>query len=101
VTGGWGQRTGLTSFTLVRSRGRVIGAKAIATVLVGVVSMAIAFAIGALGNLLGSAIVGVDTVWDISLVGAAQIVLGDLTGLLIRDVDGHAVMLSARSGQHE
>ena len=83
VTSEWSQRSGLTSFTLVPSRGRVIGAKAIATVLVGLASMVIAFAIGALGNLLGSAIVGVDTVWDISLVGAAQIVLGDLVGMAI------------------
>jgi catechol 2,3-dioxygenase-like lactoylglutathione lyase family enzyme len=34
-------------------------------------------------------------------VSPGPVVLGDLTGLLIRDVDGHAVMLSARSGQHE
>lgn len=83
VTSEWSQRSGLTTFTLVPSRGRVIGAKAIATVLVGVASMAVAFAIGALGNLLGSAIVGVDTVWDISMANAAQIVLGDLVGMAI------------------
>ena len=35
VTGEWSQRSGLTTFTLVPSRGRVIGAKAIATLLVG------------------------------------------------------------------
>ena len=67
VTSEWSQRSGLTTFTLVPSRGRVIGAKAIATFLVGVVSMAVAFAVGALGNLGGSALAGVDTVWDISL----------------------------------
>src|SRR5688572_15962679 len=83
VTSEWSQRSGLTSFTLVPSRGRVIGAKAIATVLVGLVSMAVAFAVGALGNLGGSALAGVDTVWDISLAGAAQIVLGDLVGMAI------------------
>ncbi|MEO5663897.1 MAG: ABC transporter permease [Nocardioides sp.] len=83
VTSEWSQRSGLTTFTLVPSRGRVIGAKAIATVLVGLASMVVAFAIGALGNLLGSAIVGVDTVWDISMANAAQIVLGDLVGMAI------------------
>jgi hypothetical protein len=83
VTSEWSQRTGLTSFTLVPSRGRVIGAKAIATFLVGVLSMAVAFAIGAIGNLLGSAIVGVDTVWDVSLAAAAQIILGNLVGMAI------------------
>lgn len=83
VTSEWSQRTGLTSFTLVPSRGRVIGAKAIATFLVGIASMAVAFAVGALGNLGGSALAGVDTVWDISLTSAAQIVLGDLVGMAI------------------
>ena len=83
VTGEWSQRSGLTTFTLVPSRGRVIGAKAIATFLVGIVSMAVAFAVGALGNLAGSALAGVDTVWDISLSTAPQIVLGNLVGMAI------------------
>ncbi|GAA2112931.1 ABC transporter permease [Nocardioides bigeumensis] len=83
VTSEWSQRTGLTTFTLVPSRGRVIGAKAIATCLVGVVSMAVAFAVGALGNLAGSALAGVDTVWNISLSTAPQIVLGNLVGMAI------------------
>ena len=83
VTSEWSQRTGLTTFTLVPSRSRVIGAKAIATFLVGVVSMAVAFAVGALGNLAGSALTGVDTVWDISLSTAPQIVLGNLVGMAI------------------
>ena len=39
VTSEWSQRSGLTTFTLVPSRGRVIGAKAIATFLVGVVAL--------------------------------------------------------------
>jgi hypothetical protein len=83
VTSEWSQRSGLTTFTLVPSRGRVIGAKAIATFLVGIASMAVAFAIGAAGNLAGSAIVGVDTVWDVSLAAAAQILLGNLVGMAI------------------
>ena len=81
VTGEWSQRSGLTTFTLVPSRGRVIGAKAIATVLVGLGSMAVAFAVGALGNLAGSALAGVDTVWDISLSMAPQMVLYNLIGM--------------------
>jgi ABC-2 type transport system permease protein len=83
VTSEWSQRSGLTTFTLVPSRGRVIGAKATATFLVGVVSMAVAFAVGAFGNLAGSALAGVDTVWDISLSTAPQIVLGNLVGMAI------------------
>src|SRR4051794_11007634 len=83
VTSEWSQRSGLTTFTLVPSRGRVIGAKATAILLVGLGSMAVALAVGALGNVAGSALAGVDTVWDISLSAAAQIVLGDLVGMAI------------------
>ena len=66
VTSEWSQRSGLTTFTLVPSRARVIGAKAIATLLVGLGSVALAFAVGALGNVVGSALAGVDPVWNIS-----------------------------------
>jgi ABC-2 type transport system permease protein len=83
VTSEWSQRSGLTTFTLVPSRGRVIGAKAFATFVVGVASMAVAFAVGAVGNLLGSTIMGLETVWDVSLAAAAQILLGNLVGMAI------------------
>jgi ABC-2 type transport system permease protein len=83
VTSEWSQRSGLTTFTLVPSRGRVIGAKAFATFVVGVGSMAVAFPVGAVGNLLGSTIMGLDTVWDVSVAAAAQILLGNLVGMAI------------------
>ena len=83
VTSEWSQRSGLTTFTLVPSRGRVIGAKAIATLLVGLGSVAVAFAVGALGNVAGSAVAGVDTAWDISLSMAPQMVLGNLVGMAV------------------
>ena len=81
VTGEWSQRSGLTTFTLVPSRERVIGAKAIATLLVGLGAVSVAFAVGALGNVAGSALAGVDTVWDISLSMAPQLVLYNLVGM--------------------
>jgi len=83
VTSEWSQRSGLTTFTLVPRRSRVIVAKATAAFVVGVLSMALAFAIGALGNLAGSALAGVDTVWDVSTAHAAQITLGNLVGMAI------------------
>lgn len=83
VTSEWSQRSGLTTFTLVPHRGRVIGAKAIATLLVGLGSVALAFAVGALGNVTGSAVAGVDAVWDISSTMAAQMVLFNLIGMAI------------------
>src|SRR4051794_28056542 len=67
VTSEWSQRTGLTTFTLVPHRGRVITAKLAVTVGIGVVSMLMAAAIGALGNIVGTAITGTDTVWNVSL----------------------------------
>ena len=95
VTSEWSQRSGLTTFTLVPSRGRVIGAKAIAAVLVGLGSMAVAFAVGAVGNLAGSALAGVDTVWDVSLSTAPQIVLGNLVGMAIGFTLGVVLRASA------
>ncbi|MBU2695589.1 ABC transporter permease subunit [Pimelobacter sp. 30-1] len=83
VTSEWSQRSGLTTFTLVPSRGRVIGAKALAATLVGIVSMLVALTIGAVGNVVGSALAGVDTVWNVSPSYAAQIVLGNLMGMAI------------------
>jgi len=83
VTSEWSQRSGLTTFTLVPRRGHVIGAKAIGTLLVGVASMGVAFAVGALGNLLGAAITGVDVVWGVTLAHSAQILLGNLIGMAI------------------
>jgi ABC-2 type transport system permease protein len=83
VTSEWSQRSGLTTFTLAPSRGRVIGAKASATLVVGVVSMVVAFAVGTVANLLGTTIMGVDAVWDVSLAAAAQILLGNLVGMAI------------------
>jgi ABC-2 type transport system permease protein len=83
VTSEWSQRTGLTTFTLVPHRGRVIGAKLIATLGVGVASVALAFAVGALGNVVGSSIVGVPVNWDISIGNAALIFLADGLGMLM------------------
>ncbi len=83
VTGEYTQRTGLTTYTLVPWRARVMSAKVIATLLVGVVAMFLALAVGALGNVLGSAITGLDAVWDISLSQFANIVLANVLGMMI------------------
>jgi ABC-type transport system involved in multi-copper enzyme maturation permease subunit len=95
VTGEWSQRTGLTTFTLIPHRGRVIGAKAIGAVLIGVVSMLLAFGIGALGNLAGTAITGTDLVWDISFVHALEIMFANVLGLMIGFMLGVLIRNSA------
>jgi hypothetical protein len=82
ITSEWSQRTGLTTFTLVPHRNRVILAKVLASVTVGVASMLFALAVGVVGNLVGPAVTGTDRVWDVSLGHAVTIVLGSLISLL-------------------
>ena len=64
-------------------RERVIAAKAICAIGVGVVSMLVAAGIGALGNLVGSTIAGVDTVWDMTVTHLALIILANVLGMMI------------------
>jgi len=97
VTSEWSQRSGLTTFTLVPHRSLVIGAKAIASVIVAVASMLLAFAIGALGNVVGAAIAGVPTVWDISIAQSLCIVLANVLGLLTGFMLGVLIRNSAGS----
>ena len=59
----------------------MVGAKAIATLLVGLGAVAVVFVVGALGNVAGSALAGVDTMWDISWSAAPQMVLYYLVGM--------------------
>ena len=91
VTSEWSQRTGLTTFTLVPHRSRVIAAKAASLLTVAIASMLLAFAIGALGNLVGTAVAGTDRVWDVSFSDGAYIVLGNILGLLMGFVLGMLV----------
>ncbi len=92
VTDEWSQRSGLTRFTLVPGRGRVLRGKAIACLTTAAVSVPIAFGVGALGNLLGTAIAGVDPVWDLTVanlltIGLAHVLallFGFMLGVLIR-----------------
>jgi ABC-2 type transport system permease protein len=95
VTSEWSQRSGLTTFTMVPNRGRVITAKAISSVAIGVVSIPVAFAIGAVGNVLGTAITGTDRVWDLSLGDGLYIVLGNVLGLLVGFMLGVLIRNSA------
>jgi ABC-2 type transport system permease protein len=95
VTSEWSQRSGLTTFTLVPYRGRVLLAKAVSSVGVGIVSMLLAFGIGALGNVVGTAVAGVGTVWDAGATDFANIVLGNVLGLLIGFMLGVVIRGSA------
>lgn len=95
VTGEWSQRTGLITFTIAPHRGQVILAKALAAVGVGVVSMIFSFAVGALGNVLGASINGIDAVWDVSFKDMLTIVLANVLGLLVGFMLGVLIRNSA------
>jgi len=82
VTSEWSQRTGLTTFTLVPRRSRIIAAKAITSVLIAVAAMVLTFAVGALGNLLGAAATGSSLVWDVSLTQCLYYILGMVLSLM-------------------
>jgi ABC-2 type transport system permease protein len=95
ITSEWSQRSGLTTFTYVPSRGRVIWAKTLSSVAVAIASMLFAFVIGAFGNVVGSTIAGTPTVWDLSVGHAVTIVLGNLVSLSIGTMLGMLLLSSA------
>jgi hypothetical protein len=99
VTAEWTQRSGLTTFTVVPHRGRIMLGKAIALVSVAVPATATAFVIGAGGNVVGSWISGNPTVWDqdaaavpyLLLSLALSLAMGLVCGTLIRNSAGAIV----------
>jgi hypothetical protein len=95
VTSEWSQRSGLTTFSLVPHRGRVVTAKLVCAVGVGVASMVVAMVVGAIGNLVGTAITGTPLVWDLSAIELALIVLGSVLNMLIGFTLGVIVRSSA------
>jgi len=82
VTSEWTQRTALTTFTLVPSRSQVIFAKVVASVLVGIGAVLLAFVVAGIGTALG----GADQAWtgigvdDLAKFGLLE-TLGVLEGL--------------------
>jgi ABC-2 type transport system permease protein len=99
VTAEWTQRSGLTTFTLVPHRGRVVLAKGIGMLLVAVAAMVVAFPLGALGNVVGAAVHGTPTVWDqdlsdvlyFALANSLLTMVGFMLGVLIRASAGAIV----------
>ena len=96
VTAEWSQRSGLTTFALVPHRWRVIVGKLVASV-VGrlVVATPVAFAIGAVGNVAGTAIAGVEPVWDLTAANLVTIELANVLGMLVGFMLGVLVRSSA------
>lgn len=96
VTSEWTQRGGLTTFTLVPHRRRVIAGKAIASVTIAIAAMALTFAVGALGNLVGAAVTGTSLVWDVTVTQGLHYVLGMVLSLAVGFMFG--VLIRASTG---
>ena len=95
VTSEWSPRSGLATFSLVPHRGRVVLAKAVAAVLVTLPATAVAFAVGALGNVIGTALADVPAVWNQSLVDVGYFAAGQTLLLLVGFVLGALIRNSS------
>jgi ABC-type transport system involved in multi-copper enzyme maturation permease subunit len=82
VTSEWGQRTGLVTFTLEPKRGRVVVAKLFAVLLLGLLAVVVAFALAALGNVLGQSLQDGDGSWAFGAGGFRDILVLQLLGVL-------------------
>jgi ABC-2 type transport system permease protein len=95
MTSEWSQRTGLVTFTLVPRRRRVLLAKFVATLALGLVVSASMFAAAAVGNLLGAGLRHGDGSWSFGLTGFAEMTLVQLIGLVEGMAFGMALLASA------
>jgi ABC-2 type transport system permease protein len=95
VTSEWSQRSGLTTFTLVPHRSRTVLAKGVVAIGIAVASMLLALAIGAVGNVVGTAIAGLETSWNVTTVEFCYIVLANTLGLLVGFMLGVLIRNSA------
>jgi|SRR5262245_10409111 len=66
ITSEWAQRTGLVTFTQEPNRGRVVVAKTLSAVLVGVAAATLLLAVAGVGNVLGAALQDGVGGWDVS-----------------------------------
>jgi ABC-2 type transport system permease protein len=95
VTSEWGQRTGLVTFTLEPRRGRVVVAKLVSVVALGLVAVAVALALAALGNALGRSLQdGVGT-WSFGAEGFRDIVVQQLLAVVQGLAYGMLIMNTA------
>lgn len=86
ATAEWSQRTGLVTFTLEPRRGRVVIAKVVAALLLGLVVTATAFTAAALANVIGSSLTDASGAWDVTW----QVTLGVVLGFAIYVLQGLA-----------
>jgi ABC-2 type transport system permease protein len=81
ITSEWSQRTGLVSFTLEPSRGRIVGAKAVALVILGLGVVVVGYVLAAVANLVGLGIRGQGD-WNYHVGWGVNVVLGQILTVL-------------------
>lgn len=96
VTAEWSQRSGLTTFTVVPHRGRVMLGKAFAVLVVAVPATALALAVGALGNVVASAISGHPPLWDQDVTAVPYLLLS--TGLTLLSGFAFGALIRSSAG---
>lgn len=82
LTSEWSQRTAMVTFSLEPNRGRVILAKAVVGLLLGVLAVAIALVLAAVCNSLLNAMSDLGGDWDLSVQQTAYFVLLQEIGML-------------------
>lgn len=95
ITSEWSQRTGLVTFTLEPSRSRVVAAKFIAMVLLGLAAVALAFALAAGGNLLGMTLRDGSGSWNYQADWVGEIALSQVIVIVQGLAFGMVLMSSA------
>jgi ABC-2 type transport system permease protein len=93
VTSEWSQRTTLITFTLVPHRSRVVVAKLVASVLLSLAALVVAFAVAAVGTAISAP--DVDHVWSLPIGLFAQIVVVLTTGMMGGVAFGAVLLASA------
>lgn len=95
ITSEWGQRTGLVTFTLEPRRGRVVVAKLLAVVVLGLVAVVVALLLAAIGNQLGRVLQDGSGDWTYGATGVRDVVVLQLLGVLQGLALGMLIMNSA------
>jgi ABC-2 type transport system permease protein len=93
VTSEWSQRTAQVTFTLVPQRGRVLAAKICASIVLALMTFALALALSALGAAINPS--AGDGTWSLSAGVLAQTALFTVISMLIGVGLGAAILLSA------
>lgn len=94
ATSEWSQRAVLTTFSLTPSRGRVITAKVLASLVLAAVAFVAAFAFAAVAALIAPAVGETSSNWSIGLSDLAQIAVFDALNMLLGVALGMALLSS-------